>query len=126
MPYVKTTWETGDVITAGKLNNMEGGIEAANAVPFKYITATYADGAFTVSDTYANTKATYLAGAIIFCNIIANGAIVATCLVTAYDESIDCIYLANVNVSEVGGYLTAYAFDANGFEVVVPGGGGES
>lgn len=28
MAYVKTTWETGDVITAEKLNNMEGGIEA--------------------------------------------------------------------------------------------------
>lgn len=30
MAYVKTVWETGDVITADKLNNMEGGIEAAN------------------------------------------------------------------------------------------------
>lgn len=28
MAYVKTTWETGDLITAEKLNNMEGGIEA--------------------------------------------------------------------------------------------------
>lgn len=27
MAYVKTTWQTGDVITAEKLNNMEGGIE---------------------------------------------------------------------------------------------------
>lgn len=27
MAYVKTTWETGDVITADKLNNMEGGID---------------------------------------------------------------------------------------------------
>lgn len=29
MAYNKTTWQTGDVITAEKLNNMEGGIEAA-------------------------------------------------------------------------------------------------
>ena len=28
MAYVKTTWATGDVITAAKLNNMESGIEA--------------------------------------------------------------------------------------------------
>lgn len=28
MAYVKTVWETGDVITAEKLNNAEGGIEA--------------------------------------------------------------------------------------------------
>ena len=30
MAYVKTTWQTGDVITADKLNNMEGGIEAVS------------------------------------------------------------------------------------------------
>lgn len=35
MAYVKTTWATGDVITAAKLNNMEGGIEAAYPVYFK-------------------------------------------------------------------------------------------
>lgn len=29
MSYVKTTWETGDVITAEKLNKMEDGIESA-------------------------------------------------------------------------------------------------
>ena len=28
MAYVKTTWATGDTITAAKLNNAEGGIEA--------------------------------------------------------------------------------------------------
>ena len=30
MAYTKTVWETGDVITAAKLNNAEGGIESAN------------------------------------------------------------------------------------------------
>lgn len=30
MAYDKHTWETGEVITAEKLNNMENGIEAAN------------------------------------------------------------------------------------------------
>ena len=29
MSYIKTTWETGDVITAEKLNKMEDGIESA-------------------------------------------------------------------------------------------------
>lgn len=28
MAYVKTTWATGDVVTAAKLNNMENGIAA--------------------------------------------------------------------------------------------------
>lgn len=41
MAYVKTTWETGDVITAEKLNNMEGGIEASarRYGPYKAMTS---------------------------------------------------------------------------------------
>lgn len=31
MSYVKTVWETGDVITAEKLNNLEAGVESANS-----------------------------------------------------------------------------------------------
>lgn len=30
MPYVKTNWKTGDVVTSNKLNNMETGIYDAN------------------------------------------------------------------------------------------------
>ena len=29
MPYVKTTWETGDLITATGMNNIEDGVESA-------------------------------------------------------------------------------------------------
>ena len=29
MSYVKTTWETGDVITAEKMNKIEDGVESA-------------------------------------------------------------------------------------------------
>ena len=32
MAYTKTTWATGDTITAEKLNHIEGGIAAAGAV----------------------------------------------------------------------------------------------
>ena len=32
MAYVKTVWETGDVITAAKLNNAEDGIEAHDPI----------------------------------------------------------------------------------------------
>lgn len=32
MSYNKTTWETGDIITAEKLNNLESGVENANIV----------------------------------------------------------------------------------------------
>lgn len=37
MSYVKTTWATGDVITAEKLNNMEGGISANDSALSKYV-----------------------------------------------------------------------------------------
>lgn len=37
MAYVKTTWQTGDVITAEKLNNMEGGIEAVSPEAFEML-----------------------------------------------------------------------------------------
>lgn len=29
MPYTKTTWETGDLITATGMNNIEDGVETA-------------------------------------------------------------------------------------------------
>ena len=29
MSYVKTTWQTGDIVTANKLNKMEQGIQDA-------------------------------------------------------------------------------------------------
>lgn len=38
MSYEKYTWQTGEVITADKLNHMEDGIAAANAAPIKSIT----------------------------------------------------------------------------------------
>lgn len=40
MAYTKTVWETGDVITAAKLNNAEDGIESHDPV---IITGTYTD-----------------------------------------------------------------------------------
>ena len=32
MGYTKNTWQTGDVVTAAKLNNMENGIADANSI----------------------------------------------------------------------------------------------
>lgn len=33
MSYTKNTWQTGDIITAEKLNNIESGVEASGAEP---------------------------------------------------------------------------------------------
>lgn len=52
MSYVKTVWETGDVITAAKLNNMEGGIEAALS---SFIIA--GSGSYTYTPTSASINA---------------------------------------------------------------------
>lgn len=59
MAYVKTTWQTGDVITAEKLNHAEGGIEAAEPV---FITGTVDDGTIVLSEKYEDIKALYDAG----------------------------------------------------------------
>lgn len=40
MGYTPTNWQTGDTITAEKLNNMESGIEAANEGEILHITVT--------------------------------------------------------------------------------------
>lgn len=63
MAYVKTTWKTGDVITAEKLNNMEGGIEAHDPV---FITAAVEDGSLVLSETYETIHTAYAAGRQIF------------------------------------------------------------
>lgn len=43
MSYTPTEWQTGDTITAEKLNNMESGIENANEPLFVTLTPTAAD-----------------------------------------------------------------------------------
>ena len=40
MSYTPTNWQTGDTITADRLNNMEGGIASANEGEILHITAT--------------------------------------------------------------------------------------
>lgn len=50
MAYTPTTWATGDVITATKLNNMEQGIaNAGGAVQVGY---TFEDGTITLDKTW--------------------------------------------------------------------------
>jgi len=38
MSYTKTVWQSGDVVTAEKLNNLENGVESANSMPVVYAT----------------------------------------------------------------------------------------
>lgn len=64
MSYVKTVWETGDVITAEKLNNIEGGIEGATPL----ILTETVDGfgnIYTLSETAGTIKAAFDSGRVV-------------------------------------------------------------
>lgn len=60
MSYNKTTWSTGDTITAEKLNNIEGGIEEANSGDNNNILLIHAYGIYDDYDeTYTYTADKY-------------------------------------------------------------------
>lgn len=73
MSYTPTTWETGDTITAEKLNNMEQGIAGASV--FK-VTFTWDsdDTTFVPDKTYAETLAAFNAGSLVLMDSIFSGA----------------------------------------------------
>lgn len=62
MSYTPTQWQTGDTITAEKLNNMEGGIENANEPFIVTCTPTALDYSGTTDKTVAEIYAAYQAG----------------------------------------------------------------
>lgn len=117
MAYVKTTWETGDVITAAKLNNMEGGIEAASDAAF-YVTFTVDGETATADKTMAEIEAAISAGKAVFCKMtgsqyigVLNGHV--------HDESPEntCVYFmgyeANADFSE--NYIVVTSFYGDGY-----------
>lgn len=65
MAYVKTVWETGDVITAAKLNNMEKGIEDNCPVILESVGEYVDDNAnlqYTVDATYEEFQNLLISG----------------------------------------------------------------
>ncbi len=71
MAYVKTTWQTGDVITAAKLNNAEGGIEALQPL-FITVTTDADTGTRTMDKTFSEIVSALSAGR--FCVVSFGGA----------------------------------------------------
>jgi len=69
MAYTKNTWQTGDIVTSAKLNNMEEGI--ANAYPL-YVDATFVTGEYdmtgTLNKTWQEIYDAYSAGRLIIVN----------------------------------------------------------
>jgi hypothetical protein len=62
MSYTPTEWQTGDTITAEKLNNMEQGIENASKSFIVTLTPTAQDFSGTMDKTVAEINAAYEAG----------------------------------------------------------------
>lgn len=69
MSYTPTTWATGDVITADKLNNMEDGIVKAGSVYPVGVTVVIPEGsetgAFTLQKTFGEIKRAIEYGSIV-------------------------------------------------------------
>ena len=72
MSYTPTTWQTGDTITAEKLNNMESGIENANNPFIVTLTPTAEDFSGTMDKTCGEISAAYEAGKTIAFKIYTN------------------------------------------------------
>lgn len=74
MGYVKTEWETGDIITAEKLNNMEDGIESITeyaTTNYMYcVTGDYSDEDIISDEYYDRLVAAFEEGGIGFIRLV--------------------------------------------------------
>ena len=86
MSYTPTQWQTGDTITAEKLNNMESGIENANEPFIVTLTPTAQDYSGVMDKTVAEIDAAYRMGQKIVFRVYTSA--------TMYME-IDCTYRAS-------------------------------
>lgn len=102
MSYTPTEWQTGDTITAEKLNNMESGIENANEPFLVTLTPTAQDFSGTMDKTVGEINAAYEAGRKIVFRVYTSA--------TTYIE-VECITRGR-NVNE-GNYpsFNAYVID---------------
>lgn len=66
MSYTPTNWQTGDTVTAEKLNKMEAGIELANDAFVITLTPTEQDFSGTIDKTYDEIVASVNSGVKIF------------------------------------------------------------
>lgn len=99
MAYTKNNWQTGDTITADKLNNMESGIENANEPFIVTCTPTSADFSGTMDKTNAEIDAAYNAEKSIIFRVITSA--------TDYTD-VPCSFVAkfgNITYKNFGAYF---------------------
>ena len=126
MSYIPTEWQTGDIVTAEKLNNMESGISAASASGGGLVvtmTVSQSGGEWTVSNVSERVMDIYSAasaGTPVFADIVGfaastshmivplayyyyDGEEYAVSFFPRYEEIIDGAYTA-IHY-EIGGYI---------------------
>ena len=92
MAYEKHTWQTGEVITAEKLNNLEDGIAQGGSDGFFTFKITVTkDGEsstpiFTKNASFAEIKAAMLAGKVVIATIISEDSGVMTTYETYFPD----------------------------------------
>lgn len=111
MAYIPTEWETGDVITAEKLNKAENGIAAASAssYPLLVLTVDMADDgrSATIDKTLAEIFEAYEAGRNVF---MCSDGYVFVDFHRAADNEYDGVILCRLSLSQQNVLITPYVF----------------
>ena len=110
MSYTPTNWQTGDTITAEKLNNMEGGIENAINPFIVTLTPTLQDYSGTMDKTVAEINAAYEAGQEIVCRVIAGYEtyIEVLCTATGHNSNYTYPSFNSYIITDDGHYIYAF------------------
>lgn len=113
MAYVKTNWQTGDVITAAKLNNMEGGIYDANEA----VSAAFAPDISNPQDgqvvVYDGTAGKWINGAASGGGVVTVGSINLTAMTVSLNKTAGELWTA----FKAGLHITATIDDVPPFSV---------
>lgn len=117
MSYTPNTWQTGDTITAAKLNNMEQGIASAGGALVVNVTLNSASHKLTCDKTGAEVHAAYQSGQVCFMMTYEDGGVVleeiaSPSLVEKATENGSITYMASVYIYQ--NYCNFVAVD-NGY-----------
>lgn len=119
MAYTPTEWETGDVITAAKLNNMEQGIEDASSQSMPVnVLSDLVNMVFYLDKTYSEIKRALLAGVcpVFLINSDPRGTIYTLAQCSKLHDVTEGTYTENgltIFVVGQGGSISELAFSEN-------------
>lgn len=120
MSYEKHTWETGETITAEKLNNLENGVASSGdeGSPIIIVTVTEDSGTYTTNKTYEEALSVINSGGICIFKIV--GYLTYYYYLASYHDDIQspyisaCYSLANYyNENKIIFNRTDYVFNSD-------------